>query len=238
MRKMLGALIAATLFTASANATVTSTLQSAAAGGFATSAQTIAGTTLFDFDTNGSLLGSSGSFTFSNNNVNLGTATLVASGANIVSGNLSNSAAPTGDATKYLAVYQGGYQSMLSTQSFNTLALYWGTPDTFNTVDLLDQGGNSIATITGADVGGLSALNASSALVTLTSSQNFYGAKFSSSGNSFELDNVRFSTASVQAPAGTSAVPEPSSWAMMIVGFGAVGYASRRRPASAKAFAI
>jgi hypothetical protein len=35
----------------------------------------------------------------------------------------------------------------------------------------------------------------------------------------------------VGAPRITSAVPEPTTWAMMLVGFGAVGYSMRRRPA-------
>jgi hypothetical protein len=30
----------------------------------------------------------------------------------------------------------------------------------------------------------------------------------------------------------TAAVPEPATWAMMMLGFGAVGYAMRRRPAT------
>jgi hypothetical protein len=242
MKKMLGALLAAATLAISANAavTVTGTID-ATNGGFASSAQTIAGTTLFDFDNSGTLVGTSGNFTFNNNNFNIGTLTVAATGANLITGTNTSSAAPANDATKYLAIYSGGYESITNTlNSFNTLALYWGSPDSFNTIDLLDQSGSSIATVTAADVAGLGALNSGSALVTLTSSQNFYGAKFSSGGNSFELDNIRFSTAAVQAPAGTSssAVPEPASWAMMIVGFGAVGFASRRRAAGTKAFAI
>ena len=41
-----------------------------------------------------------------------------------------------------------------------------------------------------------------------------------------ELDDVRFSNAI------TGAVPEPVTWAMMIFGCGAIGYAARRRPSS------
>jgi hypothetical protein len=42
---------------------------------------------------------------------------------------------------------------------------------------------------------------------------------------------VRFT----QTPA-TPAVPEPSTWAMMLLGFGAIGFAARRRRAQAVAF--
>jgi hypothetical protein len=45
------------------------------------------------------------------------------------------------------------------------------------------------------------------------------------------IGEVAFRTASV------SGVPEPSSWAMMLVGFGAIGYSMRRRR-SAKALAL
>ena len=42
------------------------------------------------------------------------------------------------------------------------------------------------------------------------------------------IDNVRINERDA-APGDVSAVPEPATWAMMIVGFGAVGVASRRR---------
>jgi opacity protein-like surface antigen len=50
------------------------------------------------------------------------------------------------------------------------------------------------------------------------------------------LDNfwvwARF-TPSLAAPPDPSAVPEPSTWAMMLLGFGAIGFAARRRRALA-----
>ena len=48
-------------------------------------------------------------------------------------------------------------------------------------------------------------------------------AQFASTSNSFEFDNI-----------GVAAVPEPATWAMMILGFGLVGGALRRRSAQAK----
>jgi hypothetical protein len=43
-----------------------------------------------------------------------------------------------------------------------------------------------------------------------------------SSASPFQIDNVRLTAA-------TAAVPEPSTWALMLIGFGAVGSSMRRR---------
>lgn len=52
----------------------------------------------------------------------------------------------------------------------------------------------------------------------VTSGPRLTGATFSSSGNSFEFDNLA-----------TAPVPEPATWALMIGGFGLVGFGLRRR---------
>jgi hypothetical protein len=48
------------------------------------------------------------------------------------------------------------------------------------------------------------------------------------------IDGVAFE---LTAPGGVGAVPEPATWAMMLVGFGAVGGAMRRRRGKTVAFA-
>ncbi|MBL8655959.1 MAG: PEP-CTERM sorting domain-containing protein [Altererythrobacter sp.] len=48
--------------------------------------------------------------------------------------------------------------------------------------------------------------------------QAIASAKFASRGNSFEFDNI-----------GVTAVPEPATWAMLILGFGVMGGALRRK---------
>lgn len=47
-------------------------------------------------------------------------------------------------------------------------------------------------------------------------------------GNDFALDDISFDTV---RPTGTSVVPEPGAWALMILGFGAAGSMLRRRRA-------
>ncbi len=47
---------------------------------------------------------------------------------------------------------------------------------------------------------------------------DFNKAVFSSNGNSFEFDNVA-----------VGGVPEPSTWMMLMLGFGGLGYAGYRR---------
>ena len=47
---------------------------------------------------------------------------------------------------------------------------------------------------------------------------NFGGLRLTSGQNAFELDNLAINP-----------VPEPGTWAMMLLGFGAVGFAMRRR---------
>jgi hypothetical protein len=48
-----------------------------------------------------------------------------------------------------------------------------------------------------------------------------------SGANSFEFDNV---VAAAGFPGASSAIPEPSTWAMLLLGFAGLGYASYRAP--------
>ncbi|MGL6043259.1 MAG: PEPxxWA-CTERM sorting domain-containing protein [Sandaracinobacteroides sp.] len=50
-------------------------------------------------------------------------------------------------------------------------------------------------------------------------------------------DNIRVLTAGTPAVPGVSVVPEPATWAMMILGFGLVGFAARRSGAAARTVA-
>ena len=58
---------------------------------------------------------------------------------------------------------------------------------------------------------------------TAFSNVRFENATGTTNSDGFSLDNVSFASAAV------GAVPEPTTWAMMIIGFGAIGGAMRRR---------
>ena len=80
---------------------------------------------------------------------------------------------------------------------------------TFNTADGMTQ------SFTGSQIGFLG----TSRYVNFSSSSPILSIVTSSTGNAFEFDNV----------AVNAAIPEPATWAMMLAGFGAVGFAMRRR---------
>jgi PEP-CTERM motif len=168
------------------------------------------------------------------NNFTLGdiTWTLVSGAAGTAKGTTPGvSAAPlemgTGpDGTTYMSVEGGGTEMATWATPQTSLSIYWGSIDG-------DAGGNnnvnSLAitvdgyTLTGADLVSLGALGtgnqnlpADNQWVTITGLGAFAQASFSSTGNAFEFS------------LGT-AVPEPSTWAMMLVGFAGLGYAGYRR---------
>lgn len=95
----------------------------------------------------------------------------------------------------------------------------WGSVDTFNTLTIHVSGGSDIV------IPGLSPGNGNWTApgtngifqVVGTAGETFSGITLQTSQNSFEIDNLAV------------AVPEPATWAMMIMGFGAIGFAMRRR---------
>jgi hypothetical protein len=144
------------------------------------------------------------------------------------------SADPLGDTLPYMSVEGGSTEQVVFGKARTSLSLYWGSIDG-------NQGGdfnnNSLAitvdgfTLTGADLVALGASGrgdegspAGNQLVTITGLGAFQTVTFSSTGNAFE-----FALASV---------PEPSTWAMMALGFAGLGYAAFRRNTKGRALAI
>jgi len=130
------------------------------------------------------------------------------------------------ESSYYLSANAGDAATLMSTQGYREVSLYWGSIDSYNTISLLDELGNAFQSYTGADIiaaaNGNQFVSETNRRVTFATNgltSAIYGLKFESSSPAFEVDNIAFS----------GAVPEPTTWAMMIVGIGLVGGAMRRR---------
>ncbi|WP_380872512.1 hypothetical protein ACFB49_34430 [Sphingomonas sp. DBB INV C78] len=141
-----------------------------------------------------------------------------------------NAAAPAGDATAYLAVPGTSY-SGFATLDFTGLTygpgiggfdFYWGSIDKGNRMAIVTSTGTY--TFTGADIigSGLGSTTTAQAnrrvIFDLGPGEILQQIRFYSDLPAFELDDFA-----------VVAVPEPSTWAMMLVGFLSIGSMLRRR---------
>jgi hypothetical protein len=125
------------------------------------------------------------------------------------------------DPTHYLTVPGNASATLFSLNGLKNFSFYMGSPDTYNSVQFIGAGYNH--TLNGGQFTGGNVSQSWS----FGSRVNFdFGGAvvnqviLRSSSNSFEVDNFAGSIA---------AVPEPATWAMMIMGFGAVGAMIRHR---------
>jgi hypothetical protein len=123
------------------------------------------------------------------------------------------------DPTHYLTVPGGASATFTSVSGFKAFSLYMGSPDTYNRIRFIGDGFDETVVGGGLFGGDTSQDWSWGARVNF----DFGGAVvkqviLSSTSNSFEVDN-----------AAVAAVPEPATWAMMIMGFGAAGALLRQR---------
>lgn len=153
----------------------------------------------------------------------------------------SVAAQPAGHTGSYFAVYNPQIPGNNATldlttatgfdgSKVKTFSFYWGSIDNYNTLQVLDINLNPLLTLTGADIfnpanGDQTAANTNQRVYfTLGAGETFGGLTFTSTSQAFEHTDLA-----------VSFVPEPATWAMMISGFGLVGFAARRRRGNALA---
>ncbi|WP_343525595.1 PEP-CTERM sorting domain-containing protein [Sphingomonas sp.] len=142
---------------------------------------------------------------------------------------------PTGGSGNYLAVgATSGTQAVLkatgSDSGWGSVSLLWGTIDWFNSLDVLDTLGNTIATITGSAVTSRVTptwtASDNNRYVTYTidpnSGRQIGGLRFNSLIDSFEIDNIAFSN--------PTSVPEPGTIALFTLGVVTLLALRGRRP--------
>ena len=137
-------------------------------------------------------------------------------------------ASPANDSTNYMAVLANLSETISYSALQKSFGLYWGSIDAYNTIKFFD-GATLVGSFTGSS-GSLGFNTTPNGNETSTNSNRyvtfsnlvFNSVVLGSVGqNSFEFDNV--------SSAAVSAVPEVSTWMMMILGFFGVGFTAYRR---------
>ena len=132
-----------------------------------------------------------------------------------------------GQGDPYLTVPGGASANFSFAGGIGSLGLDYGSADDYNTFTVTYANGD-FSTLTGTQVllsppanGDQTAARTNGRLTfsALGGNNNITGLSLTSSGNSLEVDNLGV----------RGAVPEPATWAMMLIGFGAAGVSLRRR---------
>jgi hypothetical protein len=134
-------------------------------------------------------------------------------------------AAPYNDQTQYISIGTSPTPQttdLTLTGFTNYIGLYWGSIDSYNNIQITDQSG-AVYNINTANYAVISPSNGSqlaggSKYVNIFSSIGITDVEFSSDRKAFEFDNLT-----------VAAVPEASTWAMMILGFFGLGFFGYRK---------
>jgi hypothetical protein len=129
----------------------------------------------------------------------------------------TDGAQPFGTSGNYLSVLGGGSID-ISFSERNSISFFWGSVDSYNSIQFFNSSND---VITGNQVSPLLATGCQTSplcngYVTFTSDTPFNHIVLSSAQNSFEITNI-------------AAVPEPSTWAMIILGFAGIAFMVYRR---------
>lgn len=153
------------------------------------------------------------------------------SGGKVITGNLDGiRAQPFGSTGNYFTVGPSdgspGLLDLSAIGEISNISFLWGSIDAYNLLEFLDADGNVLKSFTGSDIfnpanGSQTDPNLNPVVqfnLTDESRTAFTTLRLSSTSNAFETDNFAI-----------NAVPEPATWALMMIGFAAVGFGMRRR---------
>jgi hypothetical protein len=133
----------------------------------------------------------------------------------------------------YISIIAGHSETLTFAPGIKELELYVGSLDTFNDLtftasgSIFDFSGSPLGLLSGAADGGQTQADTNGVFL-FTFANPVSSLTMNSSGNSLEISKIYAS----------SAVPEPLSWAMMIVGLGTIGGVLRVRRRSAVGAAV
>ena len=127
--------------------------------------------------------------------------------------------------TSYLSVLGGASATINFAAGTTAFQFDWGSIDSYNTLTVVSSTGSYVfvpgtLSFPNAANGDQHAIGTNGRVTVWGNApgETFSSITLTSSSNSFEIDNLA-----------TAAVPEPATWAMLITGFGLVGFAARRR---------
>jgi len=143
-------------------------------------------------------------------------------------------AEPYRDTGNYMAVMGGRQETVTFSTLKSGLAFYWGSIDSYNSLTLYN-GSKSVVVPVPNTHNGNQFSPLSNRYVEVTGF-DFNKVVFASKYNSFEFANVTTSPA-ISTGSITTAVPEPSTWAMMLLGFAGLGFVGYRRTIKGEALA-
>jgi hypothetical protein len=151
------------------------------------------------------------------------------------------SATPLNDVTPYMSVLANQSETLNFSGNKTSFGLYWGSIDSYNEIQFF-SGSNLVASYYGDTLnaqppvgsnGDQTSLNTNAYIQFAFSGGTFNSVMLSSSQNSFESDNISFGPNSR-----VGSVPEPSTWATLILGFTGVGFMSYRRKTKQASMAV
>ena len=131
---------------------------------------------------------------------------------------------PDNDNTAYLAVAGstggGGTETIASASTLGKFGLYWGSADLYNTLTF-SLNGATVGTFNGSQLGfAVNKFGNSNTSGYVSFAGNYDTVTLTTTQPNFEVDNIA-----------VGGVPEPSTWAMMLLGFGGLGALMYRRRA-------